>query len=871
MAAYNVEDYIEEAIDSVINQSFDFNKVQLIIVDDESPDNSKEIALKYQSQYPNNILVLSKENGGQASARNYGMNYIEGKYVNFMDSDDMISKDALTVVNDFFNENKNIDLVSIPMFLFERREGPHFLNPKFTNENRIVNLLEDIYSIQLSIASSFIKKEVLIGHTFDITLLHGEDAVLLNEILIDKKLYGLVGLDKNAYYLYRKRFSQDSTIDTSKQSEKFFTHKIIHYFKHLINYSIEKEGYVLEFIQALIAYDLQFLATVPELPNDFGEGEINEFWYHFKEILNNLDDEVIINHKFISKNNKNFLIYIKRDDFHIISKPKKHKVYLKSGDYVINNLHNHRIYLDFVELKDGFLNFAGNFTSSCDSKFIHIFAELKDENKNIKVFKASYVEYPKSRPSPKKFLSINWKFVYSFDLKIPLDKNDLCSIKLKILYQENGEEVELIPRIVFRKYCNMNELSNFFVKDERIIVFENKMFYTLPYSYVKLVKVSFKSIINLINSRSFLFMIPYILIYLFLYPFMMNKEIWIFEDRPSVADDNARHLFSYAVKQNDNIKKYYVVDKNSQYFDEMLEIDKNIVPFRSFKHKVLYLFADKIISSHVNYAFLNPFYKEDIDYYGSIANFGKYFLQHGVTQGDLSHWLRKYCHNLSLFVTSSDLERDSIVNGYYHYDDNIVPILGFPRYDNLRSDNLKKEILFIPTWRNYVNEGNFIYSDYYKRLNSFFNNNKLKTILDENGYKLVFKPHYDLLPFLDFLNIDDNYVRIADKESYQDLFNKASLMITDYSSVFFDFAYLKKPIIYYQEIDDYHYDKSYWDYETMGFGEIIDNEDTLVDKIIEYIKNNCQMEEKYKKRVDNFFKYNDKNNCKRVYNWILEH
>lgn len=94
-------------------------------------------------------------------------------------------------------------------------------------------------------------------------------------------------------------------------------------------------------------------------------------------------------------------------------------------------------------------------------------------------------------------------------------------------------------------------------------------------------------------------------------------------------------------------------------------------------------------------------------------------------------------------------------------------------------------------------------------------------------------------------------------------------MITDYSSVAFDFAYIKKPLIYYQN-DDYHYEKGYFDYETMGFGDIIQTEEELIDKIIEYIENNCQMEEKYQKRVDKFFKYTDKNNSKRVYEWILK-
>ena len=56
----------------------------------------------------------------------------------------------------------------------------------------------------------------------------------------------------------------------------------------------------------------------------------------------------------------------------------------------------------------------------------------------------------------------------------------------------------------------------------------------------------------------------------------------------------------------------------------------------------------------------------------------------------------------------------------------------------------------------------------------------------------------------------------------------------------------------------------------MGFGDVIESEDALVDKVIEYINNNCVMEDKYKQRVDKFFKYTDQKNCKRVYEWLKE-
>ena len=85
---YNVEQYLEETILSVVNQTIGFENIQMILVNDGSPDNSEEICLKYRDKYPDNILYIKKENGGVSSARNLGMEYIQGKYVNFLDSDD---------------------------------------------------------------------------------------------------------------------------------------------------------------------------------------------------------------------------------------------------------------------------------------------------------------------------------------------------------------------------------------------------------------------------------------------------------------------------------------------------------------------------------------------------------------------------------------------------------------------------------------------------------------------------------------------------------------------------------------------------------------------------------------------------------------
>ena len=126
-----------------------------------------------------------------------------------------------------------------------------------------------------------------------------------------------------------------------------------------------------------------------------------------------------------------------------------------------------------------------------------------------------------------------------------------------------------------------------------------------------------------------------------------------------------------------------------------------------------------------------------------------------------------------------------------------------------------------------------------------------------------------MYPYAEYFKSEHENVIISEAEYYQEFFNKSSVLITDYSTVAFDFSYLKKPVIYYQYADEYHYNKGYFDFDELGFGDLITTEEDLIDKIFYYIDNDCKMEDKYVNRVETFFKHTDKNNRKRVYEWIL--
>lgn len=102
---YNTEDYIEETLLSVINQTI-FDEIEVIIVDDESTDNSKYIIEKYALDY-SNIQVFHQKNEGQGISRNYGLSKSKGEYIHFLDSDDYLPPTAYETLYNMALKNES--------------------------------------------------------------------------------------------------------------------------------------------------------------------------------------------------------------------------------------------------------------------------------------------------------------------------------------------------------------------------------------------------------------------------------------------------------------------------------------------------------------------------------------------------------------------------------------------------------------------------------------------------------------------------------------------------------------------------------------------------------------------------------------------
>ena len=128
---YNVEKQLRKCIESLIRQETEQIKLQIILVNDGSTDNSGEIAKEYSEKYNDKILYLEKENGGLSDARNYGVKYANGDYISFVDSDDYIDSLIYDKLLPYMQENYDMVKIKIAKVkesgeIIEKNYSPEF-------------------------------------------------------------------------------------------------------------------------------------------------------------------------------------------------------------------------------------------------------------------------------------------------------------------------------------------------------------------------------------------------------------------------------------------------------------------------------------------------------------------------------------------------------------------------------------------------------------------------------------------------------------------------------------------------------------------------------------------------------------------------
>lgn len=359
-----------------------------------------------------------------------------------------------------------------------------------------------------------------------------------------------------------------------------------------------------------------------------------------------------------------------------------------------------------------------------------------------------------------------------------------------------------------------------------------------------------------------------------------NRDVWLISERRDEAEDNGYHLYKYIRENHQGQKVYYIIDKKSKAYKRIKKY-KTIIQHNSLKHYIYYFLSDKHISAFQFFGVPETPFLWRLEKKGIIRK-KKIFLQHGITQSNLS-FLKYNNTQYRLFVCGAKNEYEYIKKEFGYPKENLE-YLGFCRFDNLHNYKEKNQILIMPTWRQWLgmtsedrnieaDEKEFLNSNYFKTYNSLINNDSLDRILEKNNIKLLFYPHPEMQRFIKFFKCKSKNIKITRREenNLQELLKESKMLITDYSSIAFDFAYMKKPLIYYQfDKDIYyknHFKKGYFDCERDGFGPVI----TLENELIKFIGNTLEKNidsPNYVSRSEKFFEIHDINNCKRTYEKI---
>ena len=356
---------------------------------------------------------------------------------------------------------------------------------------------------------------------------------------------------------------------------------------------------------------------------------------------------------------------------------------------------------------------------------------------------------------------------------------------------------------------------------------------------------------------------------------LKHKDVWLLSERHGEACDNGYWMFKYIKETKQNQEVYYVIDKEAKD-RQRIEQYGSIVDFGSFKHYIIYLLTSKHISAHVDSDSPNSRVSNFLEVHRLLKN-KKIFLQHGITKDKISFGYYSVSR-ADLFVCAAKPEYE-FCKKEFGYPKGAVQLLGFARFDGLGIVKPKRQILLMPTWRAWLAGGDAQYfkeSEYYKRYQALLNNYELSCILEYYNMQLIFYPHSEMKRYLPLFEVHSKRIQItfSDRISVQQLLNESAVLITDYSSVAFDMAYMNRPVLYYQfDYDEYRngqHPEGYFDYKKDGFGCVVKAETDLINKLKNILCHQNRNEILYKTRAEKFFDLKDRQNCIRIFNSIKE-
>lgn len=382
----------------------------------------------------------------------------------------------------------------------------------------------------------------------------------------------------------------------------------------------------------------------------------------------------------------------------------------------------------------------------------------------------------------------------------------------------------------------------------------------------------------------------------------MKKPIWLVLERSDEARDNGRAFFEYLMAcRRKEVTPVYAIHKKSADYKTLQKYGKHVIEFGSFRHIVYYLACEANISSVKN---MGP-----NDLMGYVfrrlnwMNDKMFFLQHGIT---VNHpdWLEYSDTKFRMVLCGAKPEYDYIRKSFGYPKGHAAYAGGMCRYDFLQhvmqkkesEENRIKQVLILPSWRTWLKPGDpamrevehtddIEQTEYFRIWMHFLSSPELERLAELYQLKFIFYPHPTMQKYISEFQTSElkkggkdkeSAVTIADAEHWNLnlLIAESDLLVTDYSSVFMDFVYMKKPVIFYQfdlkKFRAYHYQEGYFSYEKNPFGRSFQKEEQVLQEVERIAGNSFQVSENFLAAWQKYFPVWDDRNCERVWRIIRD-
>lgn len=752
---FNLENTIQQCLESIIAQTYPLDCLKVIVVDDDSQDKSVEVIKNFSLThlYLNLQLVESKTNLGAGGARNTGLEYTEVGYLLFLDGDDFYSENTVeSLVNDI--ESSQADMVLFRDLRFDDF-GYYESNPSakiFEDKSRTIHRYEFSQYPYLTYFLGpctrlchvdFFKKYV---KSFEENIAFEDMYPMLKSLLQAKTLY----INTTATYYYRVG---SATQTMSKPMDV----------KKLRNFINEAEK----------------IALLSQEHPDMAYGI---YWMLARSLTRHID--------FVARS-------------------------LRDSKEALQYFNRIRRIVDPIE-QDNLYSYDH------DDRPLALFTLIK-ESSSYESFINRFKQFDKKRYKQKK---------YKQRLDAILTKKDSIVKRLK------------------------HPGSSF---NEKVVVRAQK----------KHAVTQFLKRLESVPQRD-------------------NVPAVLIGGRLSEARDNDFYLFEYIRKVAPAFPIYYVIKKTSYDYERVKSLG-NVVEYGSNEHMMRFVQSKVLLSTHLR-GWIEPWPHElhwECSREYTPYQYKKYvWLQHGTIQGKLSCSKENQNANFDKFITSAVPEHQFIIK-HFGYGEHEVEMLGLARHDLYSTTKKKKEksILFMPTWRRELanvtwsstrtrKDEHFLQSDYFSHILALLHHESLQIALKEAGYRLYFYLHPEFQQYEKYFYKEGGLVEYCDpvKHNLTELLSRADLLITDYSSIHFDFAYQQKPVVYYQfdkaTYFSKHSPKGYYMFEKDAFGQVCETADEVYEAVQFAISNELNVEPLYLSRMQRFFPERHNKSREKTFNLI---